>query len=245
MAKYFIPFLMIFSFYACKDLKTTDPYNYTVISLESLEEMAEEKYDLAPGETIKIYQEIADRSRKIGNHEKSASTNLEIAKIYEEKFVDYKNAVKFGLESMNDWKAAENSKQLVTVQNYLGHLYIMDEDFVKADSAIAEALSQSETISYAPGVAESNLNLAKMNYKKGNYEQALSHYKASKQFWMKEGDQKKIFENNLIGIELYKELGEDKLASKLLRDSKAIARDIDLPKNLMDLFESQVEVEDK
>jgi len=245
MAKYFIPILFVFSFYACKDLKTTDPYNYTVVSIESLEEMAREKYDLAPGETIKIYQEIADRSRKIGNHQKSGETNFEIAKIYEEKFVDYANAIKFGKESLVDWEAAKDSKQIVNVQNYLGHIFIMDENFTEGEKSINEATKLSESLSYSQGIADANLNSAKMKYKQGNYEQALSHYKSSKQFWMKDGDQKKIFENNLIGIELYKELGQDKLANKLLRDSKEIARSIDLPKSMMDLFESQVEVADK
>jgi len=245
MAKYFIPFLFVIIFFSCKDLKTTDPYNYTVKSIESLEELATEKYDLAPGETIKIYQEIADRSRTMENYKKSATTNFEIAKIYEEKFVDYANAIKFGKEALSDWEADENSKQVAKAQNYLGHILIMDENFNEAEATIKKALDLSESLSYASGVAESNLNFAKMNYKQGNFEQALSHYKSSKQFWMKDGDQRKIFENNLIGIELYKELGDDKLARKLLRDNKGIARDIDLPKNLMDLFESQVEVEDK
>jgi len=245
MAKYFIPLLLTFSFFACKDIKTTDPYNYTVKSLESLEEMAIEKYDLAPGETIKIYKEIANRSRKINNHEKSGSTYLEIAKIYEEKFVDYDNAIKFGKEALLDWEKGKQSKQVVIAENFLGHIYIMDENFTEAESSIKKALENAENIEFPAGIADSNLNLAKLNYKRGDYDRALIHYKSSKQFWMKDGDKKKIFENNLIGIELYKELGKDGLASKLLDDNKGIARTIELPKNLMDLFESQVEVEDK
>jgi len=249
MTKYILPLLISLSFFAsimsCGEIKTTEPYNYKVVSIESLEEMAKEKYDFAPAETIKIYQEIADRSRKIDNHLKAGNTNYEIAKIYELKFGDFGNAIKYGKESLVDWVALNNEQKIVDSHNYLGHLFVMEDNFVEAENSTNKALELADRIKHLSGTAEANLNLSKLNYKKGAFQTALSHYKSSKSFWMKDGDKTKIFENNLLGIELYKELGEDKLASKLLGDNKDIARVVDLPKNLMDLFESQVEIEDK
>ena len=245
MDKFLITIFALFFLASCGEVKVSEPYNYTVISIDSLRQMAADKYESAPEEAIEIYKEISNRSTTIKDYKKSARANFNIAQVYNEQLSDYGNAIDYSLLSVQDWQAVNDPQQTATVLNYLGQLQGRVNNFSEAEKNLNKAITLYSQLEDEKGLADTHLHLARIKLKAKEHDAAMEHYKQAKTFWKEDGDKKRIFESNLVGIDLYKHFGKKDQAKNLINENIGIARSTEIDKTLLDKFETQVAVEDK
>jgi tetratricopeptide (TPR) repeat protein len=105
-----------------------------------------------------------------------------------------------------------------------GRLGKIDE----AKSDIHQAIRMYENIGFGQGVAVSEINLAEVYFMTQNYMESEALFSKSKAFWKSNGDLGRVFTNNMLGIQIYAEIGDIDKAGKLIKENEEIMNQTEL-----------------
>ena len=206
------------------------------VAIESLERTALDSYNSNPIESVETFKKLVVEYRGLGRSDKSAIANLNIAGIYDEKLNDYPKALSFAKASLNDWKELNDSMQIANLYKYVGLLESYNDNFDVAIDDIQKAIRLYEDLNFEEGVAVSHINMAKVLHQKGDNTSALQHYKDSKGFWRTSGNNERVFDNNLVGIEIYTSMNLLTERSNLIKENDAILKSQQINEFLLDKF---------
>jgi len=209
-----------------------DKSESAITNIDSLDQLAIKNYNEAPHISISAFEQISKYSRKVEDFRKSGTANLNIAGIYDEKFKSYSEALKYSLESMKDWEALGDSMQIANLKKYIGFLHGQDNNFVEAEKHVHEAIKIYRILDFKEGIAVSKINLSKIKLK-----EAIQYFNESKSFWQSKNKKSRIFDNNLVGIELFNELNNNLEVNSLIRENEKILKNLEINKFLMNKFE--------
>ncbi len=245
MYKYIASLMLLVFFTSCKDNGNSSNYNNDSVVFETMELEAMQKYNESPADAIPLFQKLVEKARELGDLPKAGMANLNLAGIYEETLGDYASAVKYSKAALEDWTAVDDKKEIANVLKYLGYVQGLNNNAAEGEMNINKAIEMYEGMDYLPGVAISHLNMAKVKLHQGDLTTALEYAKMSKSYWRDTENQARMFDANLVAIDIYKQQGKNSTVLKLINENKDIARGTSIGKMALDKFETHVRVEDK
>jgi tetratricopeptide (TPR) repeat protein len=139
-------------------------------------------------------------------------------------------------KSLEIWQNLGDSMQVANLHKYKGFLLsqvsLTDQALVEID----RAMELYTLLDYKPGMAVTEFNLAQVYFDSGQTEKSVSYFEKSMKYWRTEGDQKRIFINNIFGIDLYRKAGKDKQAKALIAENEGLISSLAVPQFVIDEF---------
>lgn len=213
---------------------------YSDLSVDELEQKALQKYQESPKSSIDIFKELALRFKAGNNVPKAAITNLNVANIYDEHFLDFTSAHHYASLSLDNWKAVKDDMQIANLKKYLGYLNGKLGNYETGKEEIMEAIRLYNKMAYDQGVAVSNFNLARVYYEEKNYEGAIKPFKDGLKYWTENENAGRIFTMNTFGMQLYRAVGDDEIALKLQQENNIMRTKVRLPESEVVKFEELI-----
>lgn len=213
-------------------------YKSDSLNIDSLERIAFNTYDGEPLKAIELYKKVADNYKTQDNNQKSGQTNLNIAGIYEEKLSNFTKALIYSKKSLEDWTLARDSMQMANLYKYIGYLEGLNKNFEKAEEDIQTAIHMYEKMNFQQGIAVSHINMSKVQIQKSNFEEAKKYYYLSKDYWRMQGNNSRIFDNNLVGIRIFQNTNQVEEVSNLIKENEFILKGEEINKFLIDKFKA-------
>lgn len=173
------------------------------VSVEELEQQAISYYKDDPRAAIKIFEEIVQKARASSDFKKASQSNLNIASIYDEELNQKDQALKFGYESLSDCFTIKDTLQMANLYKYIGLLEGKLGRYQKAEENISTAIDLFAKKVHERGVAVCHINMAEVKWLAGEFSSSEQYFNKSKNFWISVANKSRIFDNNLLGIQLY------------------------------------------
>ena len=213
----------------------------TSLSIEELEKKGFEIYQESPEEAIAIFEVVAEKYEKNGDYKKEGITKLNIANIYDERMEDMDSALRYAEKSLDIWVEHKDTMQIANLYKYIGLLKGKTERFEEAEEDIGKAMRMYTELGFDQGVAVSQINLAEALLRQDKWREAEALFLKSKPFWMEQGDQGRVFTNNILGIQIYEAAEDEARMQALIEENNGIIEEYGMDEYNVGRFESMVE----
>ncbi len=195
----------------------------------------------SPKKASAIYEKIIAENANEENMDKVASSYMNLANLYDEKFNNLDSAKIYANLSLKTWENLKDTSNITLLLNYGASLYARTEDYAIAEQYYFQALDLYNTLEFKPGAALTNLQLAKCVLADKRAIESLEFFKKAKNYWNEKENKSKLFSANLLGIEILNQLGDRKGLQQLIAENNTIAKESKLNafqknefKNLLD-----------
>jgi tetratricopeptide (TPR) repeat protein len=201
----------------------------TLPSIQELEQKAFSLYQENPEEAVPYFKELAQRCKEDGITDKAAITYLNTANIFDEHLAEKDSALLYAEISLGLWQERKDSLQQANLYKYVGLLKGQTGKLDEGIEDLQKAIFFYRILGFPEGLAVAERNLAKVFFLQKEYAKTKALLSKSTHFWRQKGDQGRVFGNNLLGIELYRVLGEKAKEQRLLIENRTILESSDIP----------------
>lgn len=192
--------------------------------VEELEKKGFAAFQNTPVEAVSIFKRVALEYERLQNGKKAGTTNLNIANIYEERLNQLDSALVYSQKSLQIWKANTDTLQMANLYKYIGLLKGKLGLFQEAKASINEAIKLYKAANFEQGIAVSEINLADVYLRAGNFKESESLFLRVKEFWTSKEDKGRVYANNLLGMEIYEKMGSENKIKELIAENRDIEK---------------------
>lgn len=207
-------------------------------SPEALEEDGIKAYQESPEKSLPIFKKLIGMYNEKNNAIKASFSALSVASIYADNLNKPDSALIYAHEALAIWEKKKDKKEKANVIKYIG---LLESRMKKYDDAIAhinESIVLYQEINFEDGIAMANLDLSKVYFEKKDLKKGEEFLKKSTDYWLKGNQKDKIFSNNLVAIESYGKLGNNKMVKKLVAENDKISTEVTINNFMKNKFEA-------
>ncbi len=233
-------FPIIVAFNSCKEKARLERQSMSKDEVEDLEKEAFALFQKDPRSALPAFKKILEGFQQLDQNVKVARANLNIANIYDEHLNQIDSAQVYAQASLSIWKQENDSMQVANLLKYVGLLYGKAGQFKQAELNMKRAIRMYTSLGFEEGIAVSKHNLADVYLRKGNLHQSLSILKESTSFWRAQGNQGRVYSNNILEIEIQNLLGENDSVQALLSENNVISKETELDDLIVSRYEQMI-----
>lgn len=224
----YLYFILLISLFSCKgESPSSLPAEQKPNSREKINEIKTTtalmlKND--PRAALKSYEQIISLD-SMGGTKESALAYSNLSNLYDDKFNNLDSAILYANRSLKIWENLKDTSNITRTMNYAATLFMKRGDHDLAEKFYLQAIHLYNQTNFEPGIALTQLNLAKCLSANGENEKAEHKYLAATEFWRSNEHFSKLFTANLFGIQLMNDMRNKKALRSLIKENKKIAKD--------------------
>lgn len=211
------------------------------LSVEELEKKGFEMFQESPEAAIQVFKQVAVSYERQGNLVKAGISNLNIANVYDEYLAATDSAIVYSGKALKIWEAQKDTLQMANLYKYIGLLKGRSGKLDAAKSDIQYAIGLYEKTGFRQGIAVSEINLAEVCFMDQNYTESKALFSKSKEFWKENGDLGRVFTDNILGIRVYHQIGDQDKVEELINENKGIRSETALDDFILGKFDELID----
>jgi len=192
------------------------------INVDSLAKEGFKMFQEAPEEAVQIFKQVARTYEKQEDLKQAGITNLNIANVYDEYLAQLDSALVYTEKSLSLWAVQQDTLQMANLYKYLGLLKGRTGSLEEGKSDIDRAIRLYQSVGFNQGIAVSEINLAEVLLEAKQVTKSEALFVNSTSFWKERGDLSRVFTNNILGIQIYDEMGEQEKIEVLIAENEEI-----------------------
>ncbi|MEM6722687.1 MAG: hypothetical protein AAF598_01550 [Bacteroidota bacterium] len=209
-----------------------------LVPTDSLFQQAFEQSAQQPERAEQLYLDLGAAYQLRGNYPKAGICFLNAANLADERQAAPDRALQHAERSYQNWSVLQDTMQMANLKKYTGLLRGKLEQFKPAFADLDTARIWYISIPFPQGIAITDFNEAQVYYQAKEYKLAQGSLIKAQRFWRTQGNQRRVFINNIFGLRLFHQMNHQGLIDFTIEENEEILKTTSINQWSKDQWES-------